>query len=143
MQSILNDAAGQGDHGVSGMQRSSDAIDMLSKRVENYESLPICSTLSNNNNKNNDDNNNNNQNNNVDDEQDEYPSNLSETLKEDSHCLCTRKVWLNWYPCTLKYCKNKDGDGEHRCGIKTCRKSITFRWATSSRSCILNNDDEM
>ena len=49
-------------------------------------------------------------------------------------CICSRQVWIHWYPCTLKYCRNRDGDGEHRCGIKTCQKCLTFRYKAKSKS---------
>lgn len=48
-------------------------------------------------------------------------------------CICSRQVWFNWFPCALKYCRNKDSDGEHRCGIKTCRKCMTYRYRAKSR----------
>ena len=51
-------------------------------------------------------------------------------------CICARQVCLNWIPCELKYCKNQDEDGqmtEHRCGIKTCQKCMTFRYRTKSK----------
>lgn len=37
------------------------------------------------------------------------------------------------FPCALKYCRNKDTEGEHRCGIKTCKKCLTFRYPVQSR----------
>lgn len=48
-------------------------------------------------------------------------------------CICSRQVWINWYPCALKYCRNHEGDGEHRCGIKTCQKCLTFRYRAKSK----------
>ena len=48
-------------------------------------------------------------------------------------CICSRQVWINWYPCSLKYCRNHEGDGEHRCGIKTCQKCLTFRYRAKSK----------
>jgi len=51
-------------------------------------------------------------------------------------CICARSVNLNWIPCALKYCRQKDGDGqmvEQRCGIKTCRKCLTFRYRAKSK----------
>jgi len=58
-----------------------------------------------------------------------------------SSCQCTIQVMFNWYPCSLKYCRNQDGEGEHRCGIKTCRKTLTFRYPV--RSTHLCKWDEM
>ena len=52
---------------------------------------------------------------------------------DDSSCICSRQVWFNWLPCALKYCRNKDGDGEHRCGIKTCQKCMTYRYSVKSK----------
>ncbi len=48
-------------------------------------------------------------------------------------CLCSRQVWMVWYPCALKYCRNQQGEGEHRCGIKTCQKCLTFRFKAKSK----------
>ena len=55
------------------------------------------------------------------------------TTGNNESCQCTRQVWLHWYPCALKYCRNKDGEGEHRCGIKTCKKCLTYRYPGRSR----------
>lgn len=52
-------------------------------------------------------------------------------------CLCNLKICFDWYPCTLKYCKNSEGEGEHRCGIKTCRKCTNYFFpAKSKKSCL-------
>ena len=52
-------------------------------------------------------------------------------------CMCMAMI-------RLKYCQNKDGEGEHRCGIRTCKKGITYHWATLSRFCIdMHNEDEV
>ena len=59
-----------------------------------------------------------------------FSNNITST--EDS-CICSRQVWINWYPCALKYCRNHEGDGEHRCGIKTCQKCLTFRYRAKSK----------
>ena len=55
------------------------------------------------------------------------------TAQSDDPCICSRQVWINWYPCSLKYCQNNEGEGEHRCGIKTCQKCLTFRYKTKSK----------
>ena len=52
---------------------------------------------------------------------------------DDGQCQCTRQIMLYWYPCALKYCRNKDGEGEHRCGIRTCRKTMSFRYPVKSK----------
>jgi len=48
-------------------------------------------------------------------------------------CQCTMAVDFYWYPCALKYCRNQDSDGEHRCGIRTCKKTMTFRYPAKSK----------
>ena len=125
LQSILNAATNQGER-ISNSIKSS--IGLITTSYQDYENLPMCSNVSTNNNDEN-------SNNIDDDEQDED----NESFK-DKHCKCSHKVWLNWYPCALKYCQNKDGEGEHRCGIRTCKKGITYQWATSFRFCISNTD---
>jgi len=49
-------------------------------------------------------------------------------------CLCALQVCVNWYPCALKYCRNQSGEGEHRCGIRTCSKCTTFRFMAHSKN---------
>lgn len=127
VQNILNVASNQGDRLGNIMKPS---IGSLTTSIQGYEHLTFCSNLSSNNNEDG--------NNNIDDEQDEN----NEFIK-DRKCKCSRKIWLNWYPCALKYCQNKDGEGEHRCGIKTCKKSITYEWATAFRYCTIMNSNEM
>ena len=41
------------------------------------------------------------------------------------------------YPCALKYCRNREGEGEHRCGIRTCRKCTTYRFPTKFKNLCL------
>eukprot|EP00058_Branchiostoma_floridae_P011632 XP_002597120.1 hypothetical protein BRAFLDRAFT_121307 [Branchiostoma floridae] len=44
-------------------------------------------------------------------------------------CTCQLEICIGWYPCGLKYCRGKDGNGKvinYRCGIKTCRKCRQF-----------------
>jgi len=53
--------------------------------------------------------------------------------KVNGQCQCTRAVDFYWYPCALKYCRNQDSDGEHRCGIRTCKKTLTFRYPAKSK----------
>ncbi len=55
------------------------------------------------------------------------------SVKNLEPCICSRQVWFNWFPCSLKYCRNRDGGGEHRCGIKTCQKTMTYRYPTRSK----------
>ena len=49
-------------------------------------------------------------------------------------CVCSLRVCLDWFPCALKYCKNREGEGEHRCGIRTCRKCLTFRYPIKAKN---------
>ncbi|CAB4053902.1 unnamed protein product [Lepeophtheirus salmonis] len=49
-------------------------------------------------------------------------------------CICSLRICFNWFPCALKYCSNKEGEGEHRCGIKTCRKCMTYRYPVRSKN---------
>ena len=128
LQNILNVANNQGDRLGTNTKQS---VSSLTSRIQGYDNLPSCQNLSTNNN---DDTNNNN----IDDEQDE-----ENELNKDKQCQCSRKIWLNWYPCALKYCQNKDGEGEHRCGIRTCKKGITYKWATYSRFCTTINVDQV
>ncbi|XP_054168777.1 out at first protein-like [Oppia nitens] len=55
-------------------------------------------------------------------------------------CLCRLQICVMWYPCALKYCKNKDNNNNnnnkiqtYRCGIKTCRKCRDFQFLTHLR----------
>lgn len=48
-------------------------------------------------------------------------------------CVCSLDNCVHWFPCSLKYCRNSAGDGEHRCGIRTCSKCTTLRYLTPSR----------
>jgi len=43
-------------------------------------------------------------------------------------CVCSVESCLQWFPCSLKYCRNTSGEGEHRCGIRTCAKCTTLRY---------------
>ena len=57
----------------------------------------------------------------------------SSVIAQDQACICSRQVWILWFPCSLKYCRNRDGEGEHRCGIKSCQKCLTFRYKAKSK----------
>lgn len=52
-------------------------------------------------------------------------------------CICSLQVCIDWYPCALKYCRNREGEGEHRCGIRTCRKCTTYRFPTKFKNLCL------
>jgi len=49
-------------------------------------------------------------------------------------CLCVVENCVFWYPCSLKYCRNTNGEpGEHRCGIRTCSKCTEMRFTAKSK----------
>jgi len=48
-------------------------------------------------------------------------------------CVCSVETCLQWFPCSLKYCRNTSGEGEHRCGIRTCAKCTTLRYLALGR----------
>ena len=130
LQNILSAGNNQVDR--LGNNIKPPSIGSLTKNVQGYDSLPSCFNLSPFN-KGNDENRYN-----IDDEQDEDIE-----PNKDVQCQCSRKVFLNWYPCALKYCQNKDGDGEHRCGIRTCKKTITYQWPSTLRFCTTIEADEV
>ena len=33
-------------------------------------------------------------------------------------CVCSVETCLQWFPCSLKYCRNTSGEGEHRCKLQ-------------------------
>lgn len=49
-------------------------------------------------------------------------------------CVCALNVCVHWYPCALKYCRNQSGEGEHRCGIRTCSKCTTFKYVVKHKN---------
>jgi len=50
-------------------------------------------------------------------------------------CLCLVENCVFWYPCSLKYCRNTNGEpGEHRCGIRTCSKCTELRFIAKSKN---------
>lgn len=51
-------------------------------------------------------------------------------------CYCQWEMCIGWYPCGLKYCRGKDGNGKvvsYRCGIKTCQKCRYFTYQTKRK----------
>lgn len=51
-------------------------------------------------------------------------------------CKCSLSSCVLWYPCSLKFCRNQNADGEHRCGIRTCSKCTVHNYlAPTSSSC--------
>jgi len=54
-------------------------------------------------------------------------------------CQCNLSSCIWWFPCSLKFCRNPSGEGEHRCGIRTCSKCFTHRFLVESRvECLWN-----
>lgn len=46
-------------------------------------------------------------------------------------CSCSYSLRLEWYPCLLKYCRNRDPTGRsspYKCGIKSCSKGYHFTY---------------
>ncbi|XP_028825395.1 out at first protein homolog [Denticeps clupeoides] len=46
-------------------------------------------------------------------------------------CSCRYALRLEWYPCLLKYCRNRDTTGRsspYKCGIKSCSKGYRFSY---------------
>ena len=41
-----------------------------------------------------------------------------------SRCICSVESCLQWFPCSLKYCRNTSGEGEHRWRFRTKAKQI-------------------
>jgi len=61
-----------------------------------------------------------------------------DTGKVWSHCLCTMKVSIPWYPCALKFCKDHIGKkstsvDSYRCGIQTCGKIMNFMYSVKHK----------
>ncbi|XP_062577557.1 out at first protein-like [Saccostrea cucullata] len=51
-------------------------------------------------------------------------------------CLCHYHICVGWYPCGLKYCRGKDSTGRYvsyRCGIKTCRRFISYDFVAEKK----------
>ncbi|XP_069110549.1 out at first protein-like [Argopecten irradians] len=51
-------------------------------------------------------------------------------------CLCTYSITVGWYPCGLKYCRGKDSTGKYvsyRCGIKTCKRHLSFDFVSKQK----------
>lgn len=55
-------------------------------------------------------------------------------------CLCSYSLRLEWYPCLLKYCRNKDSSGRgspYKCGIRSCSKGYNFTYYTPHKQLCL------
>jgi len=55
------------------------------------------------------------------------------TVHSGVDCVCSVTHCVHWFPCSLKYCRNTAGEGEHRCGIRTCSKCTALRYLSPSR----------
>ena len=50
-------------------------------------------------------------------------------------CSCHYQISIDWFPCSLKYCKSSDGNKQitYRCGIRTCGLTHMFEFPVKSR----------
>ena len=51
-------------------------------------------------------------------------------------CVCRYHTCIGWYPCGLKYCRDKDSAGKvvsYRCGIKTCSICRRFEYVVQQK----------
>ncbi|KAH3701844.1 out at first protein-like [Dreissena polymorpha] len=58
-------------------------------------------------------------------------------------CLCQLHICIGWYPCGLKYCRGKDSSGKvvnYRCGIKTCKRCLVFKYPVNQKMLCLWDD---
>nr|XP_033775316.1 out at first protein homolog isoform X2 [Geotrypetes seraphini] len=59
-------------------------------------------------------------------------------------CICTYNLTIEWYPCMLKYCKNRDLTGKvssYKCGIRSCQKSYSFDYYVSQKQLCLWDEE--
>nr|XP_057936566.1 out at first protein homolog [Doryrhamphus excisus] len=59
-------------------------------------------------------------------------------------CLCTYSLRLEWYPCLLKYCRNRDNTGKgstYKCGIKSCSKGYHFTYYVPQKQLCLWDEE--
>ncbi|XP_062873255.1 out at first protein homolog [Trichomycterus rosablanca] len=55
-------------------------------------------------------------------------------------CSCSYSMRLEWYPCQLKYCRNRDASGRgapYKCGIRSCSKGYNFTYYTPHKQLCL------
>ncbi|XP_014215391.1 out at first protein [Copidosoma floridanum] len=59
-------------------------------------------------------------------------SKCADTSTYTAPCTCSLELCISWYPCGLKFCKNKEEKDKpglsYRCGIKTCKKCYIFSY---------------
>lgn len=63
-------------------------------------------------------------------------TNCKDTAAITSPCLCHYHICVGWYPCGLKYCRGKDSAGRYvsyRCGIKTCRRFLSYDFVVDKK----------
>ncbi|XP_043198695.1 out at first protein-like [Amphibalanus amphitrite] len=59
-------------------------------------------------------------------------------------CRCRYHLCISWYPCSLKYCKGRDADGQtvsYRCGIRTCRRCHVFDYSVTRKQLCLWDEE--
>lgn len=59
-------------------------------------------------------------------------------------CLCTYMLSIEWYPCMLKYCKNRDAAGKastYKCGIRSCQKAYSFSYFVPQKQLCLWDEE--
>ncbi|KAI1893787.1 hypothetical protein AGOR_G00127260 [Albula goreensis] len=55
-------------------------------------------------------------------------------------CTCSYRLRLEWYPCLLKFCRNRHTTGKtgpYKCGIKSCSKGYRFSYYVAQRQLCL------
>ncbi|CAH2319475.1 out at first homolog [Pelobates cultripes] len=64
--------------------------------------------------------------------------------REWKPCICSYRLSLEWIPCSLKYCKNRDSSGRtttYKCGIRSCQKSYSFHfYVTQKQLCLWDEE---
>ncbi|XP_037073433.1 out at first protein-like [Pollicipes pollicipes] len=59
-------------------------------------------------------------------------------------CRCRYHVCVSWYPCSLKYCKGHEPDGQtvsYRCGIRTCRRCHVMDYRVARKQLCLWDEE--
>uniref|UniRef100_A0A2P2HX42 Out at first protein-like n=2 Tax=Hirondellea gigas TaxID=1518452 RepID=A0A2P2HX42_9CRUS len=66
----------------------------------------------------------------------QLPSHQQLHYNSQQPCICQQEVCLWWYPCGLKFCRDRDDSGKsmsYRCGIRTCKKCRLYAFYAASR----------
>ncbi|KAL0973035.1 hypothetical protein UPYG_G00198000 [Umbra pygmaea] len=59
-------------------------------------------------------------------------------------CSCSYSLRLEWYPCLLKYCRNRDTTGKgtpYKCGIRSCSKGYQFTYYVPQKQLCLWDEE--